>query len=78
MQSDPAQRYATCAIVANGGIMLNAMEGAEIDAHDAVLRINYAPVTVRPTPNALTLSARSLRTDISPQRKEARDHCLTL
>jgi len=36
--------FNTCAIVANGGIMLNALEGAEIDAHDAVFRINYAPV----------------------------------
>jgi hypothetical protein len=44
-RSDPVARYKTCAIVANGGIMLNAMEGGEIDAHEAVFRINYAPTT---------------------------------
>ncbi|KAK3277448.1 hypothetical protein CYMTET_14553, partial [Cymbomonas tetramitiformis] len=42
---DPMLHYNTCAIVANGGVMLAAKDGPEIDKHDAVFRINYAPVS---------------------------------
>eukprot|EP00873_Tetraselmis_striata_P013649 jgi/Tetstr1/433913/TSEL_023093.t1 len=37
------QRHATCALVGNSGIMRNSKMGQEIDSHEAVLRINYAP-----------------------------------
>uniref|UniRef100_A0A7S0N174 Uncharacterized protein n=1 Tax=Pyramimonas obovata TaxID=1411642 RepID=A0A7S0N174_9CHLO len=42
-RQDPPVHFNTCAVVANGGILLNALEGGEIDAHEAVFRINYAP-----------------------------------
>jgi hypothetical protein len=41
---DVKQRYATCAIVSNSGELLNSRLGREIDANDAVFRINYAPI----------------------------------
>jgi len=41
---DPARcYYPTCAVVGASGNMLGARQGAEIDAHDAVIRINAAP-----------------------------------
>ena len=36
-------RHDTCAVVGNSGVLLSSERGAEIDAHEAVLRINYAP-----------------------------------
>jgi len=36
--------YRSCAIVGNSGTMLSSRQGAEIDAHEAVMRINYAPI----------------------------------
>uniref|UniRef100_A0A061RCQ4 Cmp-n-acetylneuraminate-beta-galactosamide-alpha--sialyltransferase 2 n=1 Tax=Tetraselmis sp. GSL018 TaxID=582737 RepID=A0A061RCQ4_9CHLO len=37
-------RHGTCALVGNSGTLRDAGFGGEIDAHDAVVRINYAPV----------------------------------
>ncbi|KAK3271633.1 hypothetical protein CYMTET_20030 [Cymbomonas tetramitiformis] len=36
--------HRSCAIVGNSGTLLGGKQGEEIDRHDAVLRINYAPV----------------------------------
>ena len=44
-KSDYKGHFRTCAVVANGGVHLRATKGAEIDAHEAVFRINYAPIS---------------------------------
>jgi len=36
-------RHKSCALVGNSGVMKGSKMGREIDAHDAVVRINYAP-----------------------------------
>ncbi|KAL6595513.1 hypothetical protein ACP70R_021925 [Stipagrostis hirtigluma subsp. patula] len=38
------QRFPTCAIVGNSGILLGSGRGAQIDAHDLVIRLNNARV----------------------------------
>lgn len=36
--------FSSCAVVGNSGRLLNAKQGADIDAHQVVIRINLAPV----------------------------------
>mmetsp|Transcript_7909 Transcript_7909/g.18950 ORF Transcript_7909/g.18950 Transcript_7909/m.18950 type:complete len:497 (+) Transcript_7909:141-1631(+) len=40
----PRPAHKTCALVGNSGILLGTSMGKQIDAHDAVMRINYPPV----------------------------------
>ncbi|CAL4904194.1 unnamed protein product [Urochloa decumbens] len=39
-----ARRFPTCAVVGNSGILLGSGRGAQIDAHDLVIRLNNARV----------------------------------
>eukprot|EP00899_Mesostigma_viride_P000094 jgi/Mesvir1/10085/Mv25061-RA.1 len=41
---EPELHYATCAVVGNSGVVLEKENGENIDRHDAVFRINLAPV----------------------------------
>lgn len=42
-EQDIRLRYNTCAIVGNSGTMKHRGLGPQIDQHEAVIRINYAP-----------------------------------
>jgi len=42
-ETDWQPHFKTCAVVGNSGTLLGKGFGAQIDAHDAVMRINYAP-----------------------------------
>eukprot|EP00899_Mesostigma_viride_P015800 jgi/Mesvir1/24220/Mv10931-RA.1 len=44
--SDPSfgAKWRTCAVVGNGGVLTGRKRGPEIDAHDAVIRLNNAPI----------------------------------
>eukprot|EP00241_Pyramimonas_parkeae_P002463 CAMPEP_0114234268 /NCGR_PEP_ID=MMETSP0058-20121206/5622_1 /TAXON_ID=36894 /ORGANISM="Pyramimonas parkeae, CCMP726" /LENGTH=453 /DNA_ID=CAMNT_0001345943 /DNA_START=415 /DNA_END=1776 /DNA_ORIENTATION=- len=41
---EPQWHFKTCAVVGNSGVVLLRENGEDIDAHDAVLRINMAPI----------------------------------
>jgi hypothetical protein len=43
-KEDVKWKFGTCAVVSNSGEILRDKLGAEIDAHDAVIRINYPPI----------------------------------
>ncbi len=43
-QRSPQFRHASCAVVGNGGVLKRYAFGAAIDTHDAVFRLNQAPV----------------------------------
>jgi len=42
-KEDVSWKFGKCAVVSNSGEVLRSKMGAEIDAHDAVFRINYPP-----------------------------------
>ncbi|KAL1520549.1 hypothetical protein AB1Y20_022125 [Prymnesium parvum] len=61
----PARRaYGSCAVVGSSGTLLRSRRGAEIDAHDSVIRINAAPLP--PKLHAWTGSRTTIRVFASP------------
>mmetsp|Transcript_30490 Transcript_30490/g.72600 ORF Transcript_30490/g.72600 Transcript_30490/m.72600 type:complete len:874 (-) Transcript_30490:139-2760(-) len=42
-EEDPADRFGSCAVVGNSGLLLNKELGKEIDSHDLIYRFNQAP-----------------------------------
>ena len=49
--SSPTLRYPTCAVVGSSGVMISSGLGKQIDAHDAVVRLNQAPCQPRYQPD---------------------------
>ena len=41
--NDEDYEFKTCAVVGNSGVLLKSKQGKEIDEHEKVFRINYAP-----------------------------------
>ena len=41
--NDENYKFKTCAVVGNSGVLLKSKQGREIDEHEKVFRINYAP-----------------------------------
>jgi hypothetical protein len=49
--ASPTLRYPTCAVVGSSGLMISSGLGKQIDAHDAVVRLNQAPCQPRYQPD---------------------------
>ena len=41
--NDENYKFKTCAVVGNSRVLLKSKQGREIDEHEKVFRINYAP-----------------------------------
>ena len=50
-EGTPEMRLGKCALVGSSGIVNGRKQGADIDAHDTVMRINNAPVTAQYAPD---------------------------
>ena len=50
-EGTPEMRLGKCALVGSSGIVNGQKQGADIDAHDTVMRINNAPVTAQYAPD---------------------------
>ena len=59
LRDPPKCRYSSCAVVGAGGTLLGARLGAQIDGHEAVIRVNFAPD-----------GPMAARTDTAPHRHE--------
>lgn len=53
-EGTPELRLGRCALVGSSGIVNGRRKGADIDAHDTVMRINNAPVTAEYAPDVGT------------------------